>query len=298
MIGDNENTTPDGSEEEIIEAEIVEETENTDLSVRTIPAERKIHKIRRWVLKSAIALVVLGLLIYLIAALGYRIGLFSLGTSLMTMSFTIGPIVLVAGMTLGLLSVLMSWFIHPRKGLLLSLIALAVPLGALLKGISIYNTGQTLPAIHDIATDRENPPKFTQAIIDARTATNASNTLEYLEKKDKPDGKLVSLLQYEAYPDIDAVQREEKPDVVYGEAKKLIGSRGWEVVTEDADKWLLEATDTTFWYGFKDDIIVQIRPSRNGGSIIDIRSVSRIGRSDFGVNAERIRELIEDLRGG
>ncbi len=296
MMGNSENTTPGGNEE-IIEAEIVEEAENTSVAIRNEPTERKIHKIRSWILKAAIALAILGLLVYLVAALGYRMGLLDIPTAVLTLPGKVGPVVFIGALIAGLVSIALSWFVTPRKGLLLSLIAFVIPLGGLLKGMSIGNQVAALPEIHDITTDRENPPVFTKAIEDARASTNALNTLEYLEKKDLREGKLVSLLQYESYPDIDSVQREESPAVVYGEAKKLIGSRGWTVVTEDEDKWMLEATDTTFWYGFKDDVIVRIQPSRNGGSIIDIRSVSRVGRSDIGANAERVRALIADLKG-
>lgn len=299
MTGDNENTPPDGADEDIIEAEVIEDTEITDVAIRTAPVERKIHKVRRWLLKTALVLAVLGLLIYLVAALGYRLGILDLKTALMTLPSKVGPVVFIAGIIVSLLSLGLSWFVDPKKGLLLSLIAFAIPLGGLLKGLGVQNKLASLPAIHDITTDSENPPKFTQTIIDLRAKTDGVNTLEYLEKKDKPDGRLVSLLQYEteAYRDIDTVQREERPAVVYGEAKKLIGTKGWTVVTEDEENWILEATDTTFWYGFKDDIVIRIQPSRNGGSLIDMRSVSRIGRSDLGANAERIIELIKELEG-
>ena len=297
MVSENENSGSDGSEEVIIEAEIVEEEENTNLTVPTPTNGGKLLKLRRWTLRLALGLAVLGIGVYLFAALGYRMGVIELGTALGTLSRDVGPFVFIAALIVSVISILLSWFLIPRRGILLSLIAFAIPLGGLLKGVSVGQTVDRLPFIHDITTDSEDPPRFSQAIIDARASTNASNTLEYFEKKDKRDGKLVSVLQFESYPDIVPVRRNDSPSVVYGEAKKLIGSKGWDVVTEDEENWILEATETTFWYGFKDDIVIRIRPSKNGGSIIDMRSVSRIGESDLGVNAERLRKLISELKG-
>jgi uncharacterized protein (DUF1499 family) len=44
--------------------------------------------------------------------------------------------------------------------------------------------------------------------------------------------------------------------------------------------------------------VVRVRPdpSPKGGSIVDMRSISRVGGSDVGVNAERIREFLVDLQ--
>jgi uncharacterized protein (DUF1499 family) len=59
----------------------------------------------------------------------------------------------------------------------------------------------------------------------------------------------------------------------------------------------VEATDTTFWFGFKDDVVVRVRAAENGGgSIVDVRSVSRVGQSDLGLNAKRIGSILDGLR--
>jgi uncharacterized protein (DUF1499 family) len=68
-------------------------------------------------------------------------------------------------------------------------------------------------------------------------------------------------------------------------------SLGWEIAREDQSAGIFEAVDTTFWFGFKDDVIIRV-VSQGGGSMVDVRSVSRIGRSDLGKNADRIREFI------
>jgi uncharacterized protein (DUF1499 family) len=70
---------------------------------------------------------------------------------------------------------------------------------------------------------------------------------------------------------------------------------GWEIVAADPATGRIEATATTFWYGFKDDVVVRVGAG-NGGSVIDVRSKSRVGRSDLGANASRIRTYLEALK--
>ena len=114
----------------------------------------------------------------------------------------------------------------------------------------------------------------------------------------KPVMKLVSVLQSQtkAYDDIRPLILESDPDVVFGEAKAAAKQMGWAIKSEDVQAGILEATDTTFWYGFKDDIVIRIRPSEGGGSVLDVRSISRIGGSDIGANAARIRKFLKLMR--
>ena len=81
-----------------------------------------------------------------------------------------------------------------------------------------------------------------------------------------------------------------------GAATALEAARasGWEIVAAVPQERRIEAVATTFWFGFKDDIVVRIRPAP-GGSRIDVRSVSRVGRSDLGTNAKRIRAFLGRL---
>ena len=72
---------------------------------------------------------------------------------------------------------------------------------------------------------------------------------------------------------------------------------GLAVVNVSAEQGIIEATATTFWFGFKDDVVIRVRASAVGGSVIDVRSVSRFGRSDLGVNAKRVGAILQRLRG-
>ena len=70
---------------------------------------------------------------------------------------------------------------------------------------------------------------------------------------------------------------------------------GWTIVAADDAAGRIEASDRSRWFGFTDDIVVRITPS-GSGSRIDLRSSSRLGRSDFGVNAARIETYLAALR--
>ena len=70
---------------------------------------------------------------------------------------------------------------------------------------------------------------------------------------------------------------------------------GWEVVAADPAAGRIEAVATTFWFGFKDDIVVRVAPA-GAGSLIDARSKSRVGVGDLGTNAQRLRAYLERLK--
>ena len=71
---------------------------------------------------------------------------------------------------------------------------------------------------------------------------------------------------------------------------------GWKIKSENLEAGIIEATETTFWYGFKDDVVIRIQPSEGGGSVVDVRSISRVGGSDIGANADRIRKFLGLMR--
>jgi uncharacterized protein (DUF1499 family) len=184
----------------------------------------------------------------------------------------------------------------------LALVALAIPsvrrgwarllAGALVIGIAVafvpwqwQQRAQSVPRIHDITTDTSNPPQFV-AVLPLRAG--APNTATY-------GGKEIADLQQKAYPDIQPLMVSAPPGVAFGWAKDAAESMGWQIVAADAGAGRIEATATTLWFGFKDDIVVRVAPA-DQGSRIDVRSVSRVGRSDIGTNAKRIREYLAKLR--
>lgn len=147
------------------------------------------------------------------------------------------------------------------------------------------------PPIHDITTNPNNPPEF-RAIVPIREGS--PNSLEYGSGEDMTPAKLRSL-QLEAYPDIVPQEFYLPPDEVFARAVAAAEEMGWEIVDIDPQARRLEATDTTFWFQFKDDIVVIVR-ARNGNGVLTARSVSRVGRSDVGKNPARLREYFALLQ--
>ncbi|MGB5739661.1 MAG: DUF1499 domain-containing protein, partial [Woeseia sp.] len=149
-----------------------------------------------------------------------------------------------------------------------------------------YRTVQALPFIHDITTDTANPPQFV-AVLPLRA--NASNPPEY-------SGAETAQLQREGYPDIQPIRMNDAPQETLQKALKVLEDMGLEIVAVEPGDGRIEATATTFWFGFKDDVVVRVTPEGNG-SRLDIRSKSRVGRSDVGANAARIRRFVSMLQG-
>lgn len=146
-------------------------------------------------------------------------------------------------------------------------------------------SGAGAPAIHDITTDVLTPPQFVEAVQHATPGRT-----DY-------GGEELAQQQREAYPDIVPIMATESPDEAFSLAIEVARDMGWEVVVADARRRRIEATDTTFWFGFVDDIVIRIRPE-GAGSRIDVRSLSRVGVGDLGANAARIRRFRDALNGG
>ena len=151
----------------------------------------------------------------------------------------------------------------------------------------LARTAKSVPAIHDISTDTDRPPLFS-AIIPLRAG--AANPSEY-------GGEEIARQQRQAYPDIKSLPVAVGPDTAFQRALDAARRLHWSLVSEDRQAGRIEASDRTFWYGFVDDVVVRITP-QGSGSIVDVRSVSRVGRSDVGTNARRIRRFFAELRKG
>jgi len=86
--------------------------------------------------------------------------------------------------------------------------------------------------------------------------------------------------------------------MVIAKAERLAKARNWDIAISLPAEGRLEATETSAFFQFKDDVVLRVRPSDTGeGSIVDMRSVSRVGLSDLGMNAKRVRSFLADLTG-
>ena len=197
-------------------------------------------------------------------------------------------IVIPAALLLGLIAVLLSLIGLTRPGskgvalagLVLGVIAAGMP-------IKSINTARH-STIHLVSTDTANPPQFF-AVLPLRAAAKAANTTDY-------DAKTAQL-QKETYPDICPLLLDAPPAQAFDRALAAARGMGWEIVASDPAQGRIEATATTFWFGFKDDIVVRIA-AEGTGTRLDIRSLSRIGKSDVGANARRIRDYLAKVKAG
>ncbi len=148
-----------------------------------------------------------------------------------------------------------------------------------------YATAKTVPPIHDISTDTADPPAYV-ALAAARKA--APNGLDY-------GGAKVAEMQKEAYPDIVTLHSSLPPTELFARAAATVASLGWSVAESSSTDGRIEASDTTPFFGFTDDIVIRIRTA-DSGSALDVRSMSRIGKSDVGTNAARVRRFLARVK--
>ena len=239
----------------------------------------------RYVIYFTIAIVISGLccaLAALVAGIGNRFGWWDFHTGIRFLKWAVyGEAATIAG---SLISLAVAAF-KSKSAILMSVIGTIIGLTALAIPASMWMIAHRVPPIHDITTDTENPPKFV-AIVKLRQ--DASNTVEY-------GGQQVAKLQRMAYPDIAPLIIEDPPSRAFELAFETAQKMGWEISNADAANGLIEATATTFWFGFKDDVAIRITALEHG-SRIDVRSVSRVGVSDIGTNAKRIRVFLKLLK--
>lgn len=172
-----------------------------------------------------------------------------------------------------------SVFIFAAAGILVGLIVAGIPM-------SWAYQAEKLPMIHDITTDMVDPPQF-KAIIPLRNG--AQNPSTY-------GGPATAARQSSAYPDIRPLMLPRPQHTAFDRALLTATNSGWQIVDSNNREGRIEAVATTFWFGFKDDIVIRVTPVA-GGSRIDVRSASRVGLSDIGTNAERIRTFLKKMNG-
>jgi len=218
----------------------------------------------------------------MLAGLGTRWGWWDFRTGFAVLRWAVyGAIAAAALALLGLALALKG----SRRGVVLALLGLAIGLVTAYVPWQWRRTAERVPPIHDITTDLESPPPF-EAILPLRA--DAPNPAVY-------GGDSIAAQQREGYPELGPLVLEAPIPEVFRLALDTARDMGWEVVDSDPDEGRIEATDTTFWFGFKDDIVVRVGEAAEGGTRVDVRSVSRVGRSDVGTNAARIGEFLARL---
>jgi uncharacterized protein (DUF1499 family) len=235
------------------------------------------------------------IILALLAGLGSGWGLweFRFGFLLLMIAFGVAVTSLLAGVGIG-------WWAR-RKG---RIAPRAVRWTGMVLGgalalwlLSFAYTARSVPAIHDISTDLADPPQFKALAL-------REDYLDQIPGAEDPEMRGMNPLQRwaaihaKAYGDIRSVRIAMPVAEAVAKAERLAQVRGWEVAVADPVEGRMEATDTTRFFRFKDDVVVRIRPTEDGsGSIVDMRSISRVGVSDLGVNAKRVRSFLPDMAG-
>jgi uncharacterized protein (DUF1499 family) len=231
---------------------------------------------------AGLALALVAALALLLAGPGHRLGWWSFGTGLSVLRWAAyGGLAAAAVSTAAL--ILAPWR-GQRRGLFRALAGLII--GLITVGVPAYylQTARAVPPIHDITTDTEDPPEF-QEILPLRA--DAPNPASY-------GGPAVAAQQREGYPELAPADYPITPETALEAALAAARAMGWSIVATDEAAGRIEATDQTFWFGFLDDVVIRVRPT-DAGSRIDIRSVSRVGVSDIGTNAARVRAYLVEL---
>lgn len=155
--------------------------------------------------------------------------------------------------------------------------------GAVLLAVLVVaaRPGASAPAINDISTDLSNPPAF------ASDPSGRGRDMAY--PKD-----FVAQVKA-AYPDLHSIRVGSDPTQALALAAQTARGLGWTVVSTDPAAGTLLARQTSKVFEFVDDIVVRVRPMPQGGCIVDVRSKSRDGKGDLGVNARRIRLFLEAM---
>ena len=217
----------------------------------------------------------------------------ALGTKFGLWAFTGGFMLLAAGAVLATLASFLgviAYIVSLRKQLLAErpTLLIGIFLGVVVLAIlgTQYSAASSVPPIHNISTDTENPPQFDK-IVAIRSAAQA-NPLAY-------DAAALAPQQTAAYPWVKPLTLMAPVDEVVDRAEAVMRDMGLEIVSSNKTTGLVEATATTCWFGFKDDVAVRVQPAADGGTQVDLRSVSRVGQSDLGANAARIGEILKGL---
>jgi uncharacterized protein (DUF1499 family) len=224
---------------------------------------------------------ILGVIAEMLSGFGYRFGVWDLSAAFHI--FIYGAWVAGAGGVLCLVAALATRPGTGRRGFGLSLLGVALAIagcGTVLRWIAV---AKKAPPIHDISTDLTNPPQFVAVLpLRAKAPNSATWDTSTVEK------------QRSGYPDIQPVTLPVPPGAAFHVALSAARDMGWAIVASDSSAGRIEATATTRWFGFKDDVVVRVGPDPKG-SRIDVRSESRVGGSDVGTNAARIRAYEQRL---
>ncbi|MEM7492244.1 MAG: DUF1499 domain-containing protein [Pseudomonadota bacterium] len=266
----------------------------------------------------ALAAAIFAVLWFLVASLGTKWGWWTWQVGLGQMTIGIGPMIAMLAVGVSVVAQLIALIKAPRfQPFIIALVATLISAMLLFRLQGFGATALSLPPIHDIQTDWSEPVRFTDAVLEAREAQGETNPI--LDDPVIPEevdarwpglgGMRVADAQEQAeqlyldeergFKPMDPVFFDQEPNEIAELAERLLTSRGWELITpfegqQGRDIIQLEATVTSGWFGFKDDVAVRIK-AVEGATRVDMRSTSRVGLSDIGANSKRVYAFMMEI---
>lgn len=251
--------------------------------------------------RIALVLALLLIIWFVAAMFGAKWGVIDKLTAFGTMTVGIGGIAAMVTAGIALIALIVALAVKPRQGWLAALIALLIPLGVLGGFNQLRATAGSVPFIYDITTNTADAPAFSDAMVKARADSGEGvnplvdfnaplGNYEKWATNDDLKAKTSAQLIAGGYADLKTLTVSQSAEDVLSAVQTAMATRGFDNVTADPATGIVEGTDVVFWYGFEDDVVARVR-STPDGTEIDFRSTSRLGTSDLGVNAQRIRDL-------
>lgn len=220
----------------------------------------------------------------LMAGIGYRLDLWTYRDGIGALPYVFWLAFITA--LVALLAAIVGIVTHRTGTIVVGALALVIAAVTAYIPWNLRQTVRSVPPIHDITTDFDNPPQYVR-IAGMRKQTD--HPVAY-------DGPEAAAHQRKAYADIAPLVFKAPKEKVFDASRQVIASMGLELVDAEPIQGRLEATDRSLLFGFEDDMVVRIVPAADGTTRVDLRSKSRVGRSDLGINANRVREFGNALR--
>ena len=245
-----------------------------------IPPNRS--KLTRWIGNFALGGAVLATVVALVSVTLGRFDIIGklpgfIGFMMMLNPFRALAVVAIIGIVIGLVRKTGTGWKSP-VALVLSLVMMAVMY------TQVIIPADNAPALHDITTDVDDPPQFVSLPLRPDNLIPFSSMEEW------------RAAHRQGYPDLGPIVIDRSPGQVLAEARALAESKGWDVVSVNEEAGHMEAVSYAGYIRFQDDVIVEVTPIADGSTRVDMRSVSRVGLSDLGYNAARIREFLSELQ--
>lgn len=255
-------------------------------------------KVRDGWVRLALLLAFLLPVYFVVAALGTKFGLFGWRIGFGLLVTKLGPLVLFGVLGIALVGLLLAVLVKPRRGWGRALIALLAPALAIWFVVGVINKARTIPPIHDIATNIQDPPQFSIGVAEARARIDGGNAVvSMIAPAAMLNERSVGEVGRAANPDIKPLTVALPVETATEVAAAVAAKQKLRVTRTSLTDGTVEAVAESFWFGFKDDVAIRVRPGADGlSSVIDIRSTSRVGVSDLGANAKRVRALLDAMR--